>query len=62
MKNFISNFKQVPLSVNVKNYLPTENRNKFTNTYFFVLTLQEPTPQSGQTHSNNLSTVADELF
>ena len=26
------------------------------------LTLQAPTPQNGQTHSNNLSVIADELF
>ena len=27
-----------------------------------VLTLKAPTPQNGQTHSNNLSAIADKLF
>ena len=28
----------------------------------YFLTLEAPTPQNGQTHSNNLSAKADELF
>ena len=29
---------------------------------FYIITLWTPTPQNGQTHSNNLSTTANELF